>query len=295
MQKSSPCLPLVAGACALAIASLTLTASAAIGAPAPKRSAESDATTVPGGLIRWSEPGARSCRIGGRSWQPLNETCYFPIDLLQKPGIVTVTLVGARTSQSAHVRVDEHDYGTQEVELPDIPQNNPSRADQARVVREGKLIARAMHRREGPAQFTLPLGSPAKPMPPGKAFGVNRVFNGKPAGQPHMGIDYAVGPGVPVLAVADGTVVLAQDLFHPGNAVFVDHGDGLSSESFHLSEIAVKNGDVVKKGDMLGKVGSTGRSTGPHLFFGIRWHGARINPKPLFEDPLKIPAVRKGK
>jgi murein DD-endopeptidase MepM/ murein hydrolase activator NlpD len=130
-------------------------------------------------------------------------------------------------------------------------------------------------------------------MPSGKAFGVNRVFDGKPAGQPHMGTDYAAGSGTAVLAVADGTVALAQDLFFPGNAVFIDHGDGLISMSFHLSDISVQPGQIVRKGETLGKVGTTGRSTGPHLFFGVRWHDARINPTFLLEDPAKIPAVNK--
>jgi murein DD-endopeptidase MepM/ murein hydrolase activator NlpD len=89
--------------------------------------------------------------------------------------------------------------------------------------------------------------------------------------------------GSPVLAVADGTVVLARDLFY-ANAVFIDHGDSLVSMYFHLGEVAVTAGKDIKKGHTLGTVGSTGRATGPHLFFGVRWHGARINPDLLFED-----------
>ena len=69
------------------------------------------------------------------------------------------------------------------------------------------------------------------------------------------------------------------------------HGDGLISMYFHLSDIKVQAGDEVKTGDVLGRVGSTGRATGPHLFFGIRWHDARINPQFLLEDPGKIPSI----
>ena len=106
-----------------------------------------------------------------------------------------------------------------------------------------------------------------------------------------MGSVYPVSVNAPVLAVADGTVVLAQDLFYPGNAVFIDHGDGLISMYFHLSEIDVQAGQQVRKGDNLGRVGTTGRSTGPHLFFGVCWHSARIDPRFLLEDPAKIPAL----
>ena len=147
--------------------------------------------------------------------------------------------------------------------------------------------------KERPAEFTLPLGGPAKPLPAGKSFGVKRVFNGRAASQPHTGSDYATPVGTPVLAVADGTVVVAKDLFFEGNAVFTDHGNGLVSMCFHLSEIKVRAGQRVKKGQALGRVGSTGRATGPHLFFGVRWHDARINPQFLLDDPGKIPVVNR--
>lgn len=258
---------------------------------APKQ--ESAVSAAPGTVLRWSAPGTRSCRTGQRAWRPVGETCYFPIDILHKPGVIRVTRIGTGRPESARITVVPYDYETEEVNLGDIPQRDPSAADLKRNAREALLLNKVWHRKEGPAQFTLPLGPPAKPLPAGKAFGVKRVFNGKPAPQPHMGTDYAAGPGTPILAVADGTVAVAQDLYFPGNAVFIDHGDGLISMSFHLSDINVQPGQLVKKGETIGKVGTTGRSTGPHLFFGVRWHDARINPKFLLEDPAKIPAVNK--
>ena len=280
-------------ASAPAKASAANKASATKAAVAPKAGdAIATPAGIPGGVLRWSAPGTRGCREGKRSWKPLGETCYYPIDLLQRPGTITLTRVGSSRSESAKVKIEAFDYGTQEVELPDIPQRDPSAADQKRVAREGQLLAKVFQRKDAAPQFALPLGPPAKPMAPGKAFGVNRVFNGKPAPQPHMGTDYLTPAGTPVIAVADGTVALAQDLFHPGNAVFVDHGDGLVTMSFHLSEIAVQPGQTVKKGELLGKVGTTGRSTGAHLYFGVRWHNARIDPKWVLEDPAKIPSVR---
>ena len=93
------------------------------------------------------------------------------------------------------------------------------------------------------------------------------------------------------MALADGTVVVAEDLFFTGNAVFIDHGNGLVSMYFHLSEIKVQAGQDVKKGETLGLVGSTGRVTGPHLHLGVRWHDARIDPRLLLDDPARIPAI----
>jgi murein DD-endopeptidase MepM/ murein hydrolase activator NlpD len=153
------------------------------------------------------------------------------------------------------------------------------------------LLSKVWSRKEGPANFTLPLGPPANPMVPGKSFGVKRIFNGKVAEQPHTGTDYPVPVGSPVLAAADGTVVVANDLFFEGNTVMIDHGDGLITMYFHLSDIKVQDGQEVKKGHTLGRVGSTGRATGPHLFFGVRWHDARINPALLLENPDRIPSV----
>ncbi|HEY3030381.1 MAG TPA: M23 family metallopeptidase, partial [Bradyrhizobium sp.] len=260
-------------------------------AEARTRTKSATLSAAPGTLVRWSVPGTMRCRMGARSWAPLGDTCYFPIDLEQKPGVITVVRQGQGRSETARITVEPRNYGTQEIELPDIPQANPSPADLQRNARERVLLARVFNRKEGPARFTLPLGKPANPLPEGKSFGVDRIFNGKPAPQPHTGSDYPVPASAPVLAVADGTVILAQDLFYPGNAVFIDHGDGLVSMYFHLSDINVQSGQDVRKGNRVGRVGTTGRSTGPHLFFGVRWHNARIDPRFVLEDPAKIPAI----
>ncbi len=262
--------------------------------PCPALAAEGHGATIsaaPGTLVRWSAPGTKRCRMDKRSWPALQETCYYPIDLLHKPGLIKITRWGHGPGESARISVETSPYGTQEIDLGDIPQANPSPKDLKRNAREQVLLSKVWKRKEAPAKFTLPLGAPAMPLPEGKDFGAKRIFNGKPAAQPHTGADYATPVNTPVLAVADGTVVVAKDLFFPGNAVFIDHGDGLISMSFHLSEIKVEAGQQVKKGDTVGLVGTTGRSTGPHLFFGVRWHGARIDPLFLFKDPAKIPAV----
>jgi murein DD-endopeptidase MepM/ murein hydrolase activator NlpD len=129
-------------------------------------------------------------------------------------------------------------------------------------------------------------------LPEGKDFGAKWVFDDQPdSAEIHSGADYALATGTPVVALADGTVVVAEDLFFAGNAVFVDHGDGLIGMYFHLSQISVQAGHDVKKGETLGLVGSTGRVTGPHLHLGVRWHGARIDPQFLLTDPEKLPAL----
>lgn len=113
-------------------------------------------------------------------------------------------------------------------------------------------------------------------------FGLRRFLNGEPKA-PHKGLDIAAKEGEPVLASAAGIVVLSADQYYAGNAVFVDHGEGVVSMYFHLSQVLVTNGQVVRAGDSLGLVGSTGRSTGPHLHFGMSVLGELIDPLPLLQ------------
>ena len=242
-----------------------------------------------GTVVRWTVPGTLRCGMKGRTWPALKGTCYYPVDVEQPPGVkISVSRLAAGHTHFGWISVEAFDYGTEEVNLPDIPQAHPSAADLQRDAQDRQKWGKVFERKEGVAKFTLPLAPPARPLPPAKAFGVKRIFNGKPAPQPHMGIDYATPVGSPVLAVANGTVVLAEDLFFEGNAVFIDHGDGLISMYFHMSDINVKVGQEVATGHTLGRVGSTGRATGPHLFFGVRWHNARIDPQILMQDPSKM-------
>jgi murein DD-endopeptidase MepM/ murein hydrolase activator NlpD len=247
---------------------------------------------VQGTVVRWSVPGTKRCGMGGRSWDALQETCYYPIDLLRAPGLIRVSRRGVGPVRFAHISVGTSAYGTRDVELGDIPQANPSPANLRRNARDQAVLAKVWSNREGPARFTLPLGAPATPLPEAKGFGAKWIFDDKPdSSEIHSGVDYALGAGTPLSALADGTVIVAEDLFFTGNAVFIDHGNGLISMYFHLSEIRVQAGQDVKKGETLGLVGSTGRTSGPHLHVGVRWHDARIGPQALLGDPAKIPAI----
>ena len=117
------------------------------------------------------------------------------------------------------------------------------------------------------------------------AFGRKRLINGQPR-SPHSGEDISAPSGTDVVAMNNGLVRLTVDHFFSGKGVFVDHGLGLHSMYFHLSEVLVKEGQAVRRGQLIGRVGSTGRATGAHLHWGVRLNGARVNPYALVDLPL---------
>jgi murein DD-endopeptidase MepM/ murein hydrolase activator NlpD len=113
-------------------------------------------------------------------------------------------------------------------------------------------------------------------------FGSARVFNGVKKSQ-HTGLDFRVTTGTSIVAANSGTVILARPLYFEGNCVMIDHGQGLLTMYLHLSEFKVKEGDEVKKGQLLGLSGGTGRATAPHLHFAVRWRGEYLDPRTLLE------------
>ena len=121
--------------------------------------------------------------------------------------------------------------------------------------------------------FMLPLNSKVVSL-----FGRRSFVNGKER-SPHGGVDLRGATGTPVPAAADGTVALVIDAYFSGNTVLIDHGQGLVTRYLHLSQALVKSGQKVKKGEIIGKVGATGRVTGPHLDFGVKLVGARVDPQ----------------
>jgi murein DD-endopeptidase MepM/ murein hydrolase activator NlpD len=206
---------------------------------------------------------------------------------------VTVSRDGARGSVSrARFAIVAASFGSENIDLGDIPQGHPSAADLQRNARDQARLARLWRRPEGPPRFTLPLAAPLTPLPKGTGFGAEWHFNTTPpSSETHAGLDYAAKAGSRVSAMADGTVVLADDLFFSGNTVVIDHGDGLFTTYLHLADMEVRAGQEVGRGDLLGHVGDTGRTTGPHLHLAVRWHRARVDPRLLLEDPAKIPAI----
>jgi murein DD-endopeptidase MepM/ murein hydrolase activator NlpD len=117
-------------------------------------------------------------------------------------------------------------------------------------------------------------------------FGSVRIMNGQPR-NPHNGEDIGAPLGAEVAATNDGIVRITVDHIFSGKGIFIDHGLGFYTMYFHLSEVLVKDGDLITAGQIIGKVGATGRATGPHLHWGVKLNGARVNPYSLLDLPFK--------
>ena len=251
-------------------------------------------TAQQGGVARWSGMDAESCGVYGKRYPAVAGDCYYPVDIKTPVGAHEIALwdtAGKRFLGT--LAVEDRDFPEVDIELPPRLMNyiDVSPEDAKRAAQEGVEVKKALKVSNDPPRFTLPLAKPSPTLPKSENdFGARRTFNGK-IKSTHSGRDFPVGMQNAVRSVAEGTVVLVADHFYTGKAVYVDHGGGLLSMYFHLDSPTVKEGDLVKRGERIGKVGATGRATGPHLHVGLRWQGMRIDPLPLFDPPAKLPAV----
>jgi murein DD-endopeptidase MepM/ murein hydrolase activator NlpD len=197
------------------------------------------------------------------------------IPLAAGPGVRGVSVLGPGGPRHLEFKVHDKRYVTQALTVAPS-QVDLSPEDAARVEQEKIGIDEALNRwsEREPDELTF-----TQPVPGvrSSSFGSRRIFNGQ-SRNPHSGMDIAAPSGTPVLAPAAGEVVATGNYFFNGNAVFVDHGRGLVSMYCHLSAINVKVGQQVSAGDALGKVGMTGRATGPHLHWGLSLAHVWVDP-----------------
>ncbi len=164
----------------------------------------------------------------------------------------------------------------------------PDAASLAQIKAEADLKAKIFAASAGEPLWSSSFRAPVA-APPTDSFGTRRMFNGKLASV-HKGMDFHAASGTPVHAANSGVVVLARPLFYEGNCVVIDHGLGLYTISMHLSRIDVKEGQQVITGELIGLSGATGRVTGPHLHWAVRWRDAYLDPAGLLR--LDLSAVR---
>ena len=193
---------------------------------------------------------------------------------------------GAKISFTRKFSVARAKYPQIKVELTvEKKFTEPSPEQEAQIAEGVKVkqdyLSRVTPTREWDGTFSAPADAAISDV-----FGSQRIFNGK-AQRPHYGLDFRVPTGTPVAAMNAGTVLLARFLYFEGNCVVIDHGQGLLTLYFHLSEFKVKEGDQVRRGQEIGLSGGTGRATGPHLHVAVRWQGTYLDPATLMR--LRLP------
>ena len=207
------------------------------------------------------------------------------IDLDVKPGRHTVTIdagpAAAPTARRTCSIVLAKTFRTRTLKVDEAFVNPPASA-QKRIAEETAGNLHAAGARPRPQRlWTTPFARPV-PQQANSAFGTRSIFNGQPRSA-HSGADFLSPTGTPVAAPGAGRVVLAKDLYFSGNTVIIDHGAGVFSMLAHLSQIDAKAGAAVQGGEIVGRVGATGRVTGPHLHWTVRVNGARVDPLALLE------------
>lgn len=247
-----------------------------------------------GGIVKISVSGESGSEVSGHfsgrkiTFFPAEGGVYFAllgVDLEQRPGPLEILLKGKGKGGESWekpilVRIKEQSFPREELSVP------PSfdRIDEAtrkRIEKEQAVLDRlwplATPRRLWEGSFIRPVaGGISSP------FGLRRVINGLPR-SPHAGIDLKAALGTEIRAANHGQVVLKEEFFFSGKSVVLDHGAGLYTMYYHLSDFGAEKNAVVRKGEVVGWAGMSGRVTGPHLHWGARLNGARVDPLELLD------------
>ena len=238
-----------------------------------------------GGFMRGQAPAdAVAASLGGQPLTVSEDGRFFAAFDRDSPDTLELAVTRANGAvESEALRIAPRDWQISRVNVP-LRSGGSSEAWWAARQPEWEAIVAARATRTDAQGWRQDFIWPVKGRISG-LFGRQRIYQGEP-GSYHSGIDIAPGVGVPYVAPADGVVVLARTGFSlEGGLIIIDHGAGLNSAFLHSSKILVKEGESVKQGQTIGHVGASGRATGPHLHWSLKWNEARLDPL-LFTGPM---------
>ncbi len=198
----------------------------------------------------------------------------IPLDENSGPNHLTIKNNNIEHNYKFEIR--NKDYETQYLTIKNKRKVNPNKQDMSRITEETALIAKAKSHWRDNETIQLRFIKPAEG-PYSSPFGLRRFFNEQPR-KPHSGLDIAAAKGSPIIAPANGIVINTGNYFFNGNTVFIDHGQGLITMYCHMDHIDIKEGTEVKAGDVIGKVGLTGRVTGAHLHWSVILNNTTVDP-----------------
>ncbi|MYD45339.1 MAG: M23 family metallopeptidase [Gammaproteobacteria bacterium] len=244
-----------------------------------------DLTAVNGGVIAVKLPeGVATANYNDENQLVIGNHAIvaIPVEAEIKTHALKVSLEDGSTF-NIEFEVIKKKYEEQRIQIDDQSLVTPNEETLERRQKEAAMMRTAYARRSPAIDDILPISLPVEGPRTG-VFGTQRFYNDSEVSYSyHSGVDYAAPKGTPVSAPAPGTVVVTHDMYFNGKTVVIDHGSGFISVMCHLDSIDVEMDTVVKRGDVIGTVGSTGRSTGPHLHWTISLQGTKIDPE-MFMD-----------
>lgn len=258
-------------------------------APAQAATLELEGPLSQGGLIIGKvDPGAKVSLDGApvRVSPDGDFVLGFGREAAPEARLVVRHADGSRSER--RLEIAQREYEVQRIDGLPPKQVTPPKEVWERIKAERAMIQEARKRLSAEPWFRQGFAWPATGIVSG-VYGSQRILNGT-ARQPHSGVDVAAPAGTPVSAAAPGTVSLVrQDMYYTGKTVMLDHGHGVSSIYIHMSEILVAEGERVARGQPIGKIGMSGRATGPHLHWGVYLGGVALDPA-LLVGPMPQPA-----
>jgi len=249
------------------------------------RALDLDGSFIQGGLVvGQTVPGSR-IELDGKTLA-IGDDGYFLLGFgrdAKANSMLRVTSPDG-TVESRSLEIASRTYRVQRIEGLPKRKVTPNPDDVARIVADNRQIGNVRAKLTPQNYFSTGFIWPVKG-PISGVFGSLRILNGKPK-NPHNGVDVAAPQGTVIVAPADGVVTLSHpDMFYTGKTVMIDHGLGLTSVYAHMSAILIKDGDVVRQGTAIGKIGKTGRVTGPHLHWGVTLKRTHLDPQ-LLTGPM---------